>query len=128
MTVRSRLQQKGWRCAMAMVPVLLALSAGASAQAHSQSQVQSTRDYLQRMDTDGDGRVSLAEYQAWMSYAFDGMDRDGDGVLSAAEQPGGKGKPLTRQLHRERLSQRFKRQDVNRDGYLSAVELAAPPQ
>ena len=128
MTVRSRLQQKGWRCAMAMVPVLLALSAGASAQAHSQSQVQSTRDYLQRMDTDGDGRVSLVEYQAWMSYAFDGMDRDGDGVLSAAEQPGGKGKPLTRQLHRERLSQRFKRQDVNRDGYLNAVELAAPPQ
>ena len=130
MTVRRRLQQKGWRCAMAMVPVLLALSAGASAQsqAQAQPQVQSTRDYLQRMDTDGDGRVSLAEYQAWMSYAFDGMDRDGDGVLSAAEQPGGKGKPLTRQLHRERLSQRFNRQDINRDGYLSAVELAAPPQ
>lgn len=130
MTVRSRLQQRGRRCAMAMVPVLLALPAAASAQsqAQSQSQVQSTRDYLQRMDTDGDGRVSLVEYQAWMSYAFDGMDRDGDGVLSAAEQPGGKGKPLTRQLHRERLSQRFKRQDVNRDGYLNAVELAAPPQ
>ena len=34
------------------------------------AQVTATGDYLARMDSDRDGRVSLAEYQAWMSYAF----------------------------------------------------------
>lgn len=104
--------------------VLVALSAPASAQ----PRVETTRDYLQRMDTDGDGRVSLDEYLAWMSYAFDAMDADGDGVLDPAEQPGGTGKAITRSQHIVRLTGRFQRQDVNRDGFLSASELAAPPQ
>ena len=106
-------------CALLLAGVL-PLAAGA--------QVRSSGDYLQRMDANGDGRVSLAEYQDWLSYAFDAMDRDRDGVLSAAEQPGGRGAALTRAEHRARLAQRFARQDGNRDGYLSARELAAPPQ
>src|SRR5690606_38129051 len=39
------------------------------------AQVTRTDEYLARMDGDEDGRVSLADYQAWMSYAFDGIDR-----------------------------------------------------
>ena len=92
------------------------------------AQLQRTGDYLSKMDVDRDGRVSLVEYQDWLSYAFDGMDRDGDGVLSAAEQPGGRGKPLSRAEHRARLAERFRKQDANRDGFLSAKELAAPPR
>lgn len=92
------------------------------------AQVRDSGEYLARMDRDGDGRVSLAEYQAWLSYAFDAMDRDRDGILSAAEQPGGRGQPLTRQQHQARLAERFRRQDANGDGYLSARELAAPPR
>ena len=121
-----RLRRTALGCASAALPALLVLATAAHSQ--SQSQVESTRDYLQRMDADADGRVSRDEYLAWMSYAFDAMDRDGDGVLSPAEQPGGKGKPLSRQQHRERLGSRFQRQDANRDGFLSAVELAAPPR
>ena len=64
------------------------------------AQVQRSSDYLSKMDSDGDGRVSLLEYQNWLSYAFDGMDRNHDGVLSADEQPGGKGKPITREAYR----------------------------
>ena len=89
---------------------------------------QRSGDYLDRMDADGDGKVSVVEYQDWLSYAFDGMDRDRDGVLSAAEQPGGRGQPLTREAHRARLAERFRRQDVDRSGFLDAKELAAPPQ
>lgn len=92
------------------------------------AQVQRTGDYLSKMDADRDGRVSLPEYQDWLSYAFDAMDRDRDGVLSAAEQPGGKGATLTRIEHRARLAERFRKQDANRDGFLSAKELAAPPR
>lgn len=91
-------------------------------------QVQHTSEYLSKMDTDGDGRVSLPEYQDWMSYAFDAMDRDRDGVLSPAEQPGGRGQPVSRSEHRTRLADRFRKQDANRDGALSARELASPPQ
>ncbi|WAC62298.1 calcium-dependent protein kinase 21 [Pseudoxanthomonas sp. SL93] len=94
----------------------------------AQAQVNATSEYLARMDTDADGRVSLLEFQDWMTYAFDARDGDKDGVLSSAEQPGGKGQPITREQHRERLAATFRKQDTNRDGHLSAKELAAPPQ
>lgn len=90
--------------------------------------VQGTGDYLTRMDADDNGQVSLAEYQDWLSYAFDRMDRNRDGVLSVDEQPGGRGKTLTRDEHRTRVAETFKRQDRNRDGVLDTRELAAPPQ
>lgn len=96
--------------------------------APARAQVAATADYLARMDTDGDGRVSLAEYQDWMGYAFDAMDRDGDGRLVAAELPGGKGATVTREAHRARLAAAFNRQDANRDGLLDAKELGAPPR
>ena len=93
-----------------------------------QAQVQGSVDYLARMDTDHDGRVSLPEYQDWLSYAFDAMDRDRDGVLVAAELPGGRGRATTRSEHRARLAAAFGRQDRNGDGVLDARELAAPPR
>lgn len=98
------------------------------ASAVAQAQVTDTGSYLQRMDSDGDGKVSVEEYVQWMLYAFDRMDRNGDGVLTRDELPGGKGSPITREQHRQTLIQRFHRQDANGDGYLSAKELAAPPR
>ncbi len=89
---------------------------------------QRTGDYLGLMDTDRDRRVSPAEYQDWLSYAFDGMDRNRDGVLTPDEQPGGRGKTVTRDEHRQRIAERFKRQDRDRSGFLDAQELASPPQ
>ncbi|MGH8026567.1 MAG: hypothetical protein ACREO0_07550 [Pseudoxanthomonas sp.] len=92
------------------------------------AQVNATSDYLARMDGDGDGRVGLAEYLDWMSYAFDARDLNHDGVLTADELPGGKGQAITRQQHRDRLTATFKKQDLDQNGSLSAKELAAPPQ
>jgi hypothetical protein len=106
-----------------LLPLVLALLPLAAS-----AQVTATGEYLARMDTDRDGRVSLAEYQAWMSYAFDGMDRNRDGVLSVDELPGGRGKPITRDAHLAQLAARFKRQDADGDGFLSEKELAAPPR
>jgi hypothetical protein len=108
--------------------VLAAAALGAAAPVPAMAQVTATSEYLQRMDSDGDGRVSLTEYQAWMSYAFDAMDRDADGVLSAAELPGGKGKPVLRSDYLARIAMTFNRQDLDRSGSLDARELAAPPQ
>lgn len=92
------------------------------------AQVHATGDYLARMDANRDGRVALVEYQDWLSYAFDAMDRNRDSMLTPDELPGRKGKAITRAQHRERLAATFRKQDANRDGFLSAKELAAPPQ
>ncbi|MGN6513127.1 MAG: hypothetical protein ACTHKZ_06060 [Lysobacteraceae bacterium] len=101
----------------------LLLQAGPAA-----AQLRDSAGYLARMDRDGDGRVGLAEYQDWLSYAFDRMDRDHDGVLSPAEQPGGRGPALTRADYRARLAATFHRQDRDGNGVLDARELAAPPR
>jgi Ca2+-binding EF-hand superfamily protein len=105
---------------------LLAMTGTAAAQPQASS------DYLWRMDRDHDGRISLVEYQDWLSYGFDAMDRNHDGVLSADELPsrGGsaEGHPLTREEHRARLAAAFHRQDRNGDGFLDSRELAAPPR
>lgn len=105
-------------CVISMLPAAAPLAA----------QVVQTGDYLARMDSDGDGRVSLEEYQTWMGYAFTQMDRNGDGVLQMDELPAGRGHSVTRAEHRQRLAERFALQDTNHDGYLDAKELAAPPR
>jgi hypothetical protein len=90
--------------------------------------VTSSGEYLARMDTDADRRISLAEFQAWMGYAFERMDADHDGIVSAAELPGGHGRAISLAEHRAALAARFAKQDANHDGRLDARELAAPPQ
>ena len=96
------------------------------------AQPQASADYLSRMDRDHDGRVSLVEYQDWLSYGFDAMDRNHDGVLSPDELPargeGGQGHAVTREEHRARLAAAFHRQDRNGNGFLDSRELAAPPR
>lgn len=113
----------------ALAAALLAAAGWASvASAQVTPAVTRTSDYLERMDSDRDGRVSLAEYQQWMGYAFERMDADGDGVLNPAELPGGRGRPVTWAQHRAALAAAFRRQDLNGDGVLDARELASPPQ
>lgn len=92
------------------------------------AQVTATDDYLARMDADADGRVALAEYQAWMGYAFERMDANRDGVLTVDELPGGRGPDVRLADHRETLASMFVRQDANADGFLDVQELAAPPR
>jgi Ca2+-binding EF-hand superfamily protein len=82
--------------------------------------------YFDVVDTDHDGRISLAEYQERMSWAFRQMDANRDGVLAPSEQlvPA----PTTTLAELQaRLERQFRRQDSNRDGWLSAREFLAPP-
>jgi len=99
----------------------LGLSVAASAQ--------STPDgLLQAMDSNGDGRVSEAEYVAYMSQGFYRLDRNHDGVLEADELPGGRGKPVTLKAWQDDLRREFHRLDRNHHGYLSRQELLQPPR
>jgi Ca2+-binding EF-hand superfamily protein len=87
---------------------------------------------LQRMDSDGDGRISLGEYRAWMSRGFRAMDANGDGVLQPHELPPGtsfrRRMALSLDEHHAQLDARFRLQDVDSSGHLDVRELAAPPQ
>lgn len=87
----------------------------------------SRAEYLQRFDSDGDDRVSAAEYVAYMSQGFRHMDSNGDGIIDTDELPGGSGRPITLQENRDNLRRQFHKLDRSGDGYLNARELTAPP-
>jgi Ca2+-binding EF-hand superfamily protein len=87
-----------------------------------------TSGLLQAMDTNGDGRVSEAEYVAYMSQGFYRLDRNHDGVLESDELPGGHGKPVTLQEWQDNLRKEFRKLDRHHHGYLNAQELMQPPQ
>jgi len=90
---------------------------------------QDTRtQYLQRFDGNADGRVSEAEYVAYMGRGFRSMDSNGDGIIEASELPGGRGQPITLQEYQANLRRQSHRLDRNHDGYLNARELTAPPR
>lgn len=87
----------------------------------------SRSEYLQLFDSNGDGRVSEAEYLVYMSRGFQSMDSNGDGILETDELPGGRGKPITLKEYQDNLRRQFHKLDRHHRGYLNAQELTAPP-
>jgi Ca2+-binding EF-hand superfamily protein len=112
-----------------MRPAVLALMLAAAA-GPAWPVARTPAEYLQRRDADGDGRISLREYQDYLSRGFLALDLDGDGRLSASEMPAGTRarRAPTLESHRRALAATFDRQDANNDGHLDARELAAPPR
>jgi len=88
---------------------------------------QSRSSYFDAVDTDHDGRISLAEFHERMSWAFKQMDRNGDQVLSPDEQLVPNAPELTLAELRRRQAAQYRRQDKNKDGSLSESEFLAPP-
>ena len=88
----------------------------------------SRADYLRHYDSNGDGKVSEAEYVAYMSQGFRNMDSNVDGVLETSELPGGRGKPITLKEYQDNLRHQFRKLDRHHHGWLNAQELTAPPQ
>lgn len=88
-------------------------------------------EYFAGIDRDGDGRISLAEFQDYMSRGFRAMDRNGDGILQDHELPEGvvlrPGQPRTLSALLANLERAFHRMDRDGSGWLSEAELLAPP-
>ena len=101
------------------VPLLLA-----ACLLHAQD---SRADYLRQFDSNGDGKVSEAEYVAYMSRGFERMDLNHDGILETSELPGRRGRPITLKAFQDNLRRQFHRLDRHHHGYLNAQVLTAPP-
>jgi len=72
---------------------------------------------LERLDTDGDGQVSRAEYESH----FDRLDADGDGFVTREEV--GQIREERRTERRERM---FERDDTDGDRMISRDEFSGP--
>lgn len=57
---------------------------------HERRQVEHAQKRLDAMDTDADGKVSVAEFTAARSSRLEARDRNGDGMISADESRHGK--------------------------------------
>jgi Ca2+-binding EF-hand superfamily protein len=112
--------------ALKPVPIfgLALLVCSASSTAFAQTQ----NDYFKRFDHNGDNKISLDEFQINMGFAFDQMDKNRDGILQSDEQVIPNAKQLTREQHRTRIAEQFRKQDQNKDGFLSKIELLSPPR
>lgn len=69
------------------------------------------------MDTDGDGKVSRAEFASYDQQRFAKLDANGDGVLSLSE--------LSTDDGDRDAADKFKKLDTDGDGKLSATEQKA---
>ena len=105
---------------------LLALSPAAGAFGAA-----TTSEYLADLDANGDGKVSLGEYQDYLLAGFRAMDRNRNDILDLDEFPEGtvgpNTAPVTLKSRLRNLKAAFGRQDRNRDGALDAKELGEPP-
>jgi len=98
---------------------------------------------MMRADTNGDGKISRAEFAAMSEQRFTRMDKNGDGAVTADELgdmagrgPGG-GVMAADTDHDGKVSHaeftamataRFARMDTNSDGEITADEMPAPRQ
>jgi Ca2+-binding EF-hand superfamily protein len=98
---------------------------------------------MMRADTNGDGKISRAEYTAMSEQRFARMDKNSDGAITADEVgdmagrgPGG-GVMAADTDHDGKVSHaeftamataRFARMDANSDGDITADEMPAPRQ
>ncbi len=105
------------------------------------SRMRGASDSFRKLDPNGDGKVTLGEFQSWREGQFQTLDADKDGHLSQSELSAGRG-PFARKLLQsfsmidsnqdQKLSRsefleggrrRFLQMDANRDGNVSSDEM-----
>jgi Ca2+-binding EF-hand superfamily protein len=110
--------------------ILLTALPAASAQTTTGPRGHSKTEFLRKYDTDLDGKVSRAEYEAVRSDQFTDIDSDGDGTLTEQEYVAEYTARLDQELEAMRKSQieqakvRFGVMDSDKSARMTAEEFA----
>ncbi|HEY0178121.1 MAG TPA: hypothetical protein VGC30_00630 [Dokdonella sp.] len=80
------------------------------------------QQFLQKIDTNGDGVISRAEYQAWVDGRFDKLDTNGDGRVDAKEI---ESSPATAEHVQKRADGFVQRFDQSGTGVVSKADFEA---
>src|SRR5215468_11492747 len=103
----------------------IALALGATAMAQTGPGAKSPGErfgtqFFERLDTNKDGKITKAEYEASRAAEFKSADKNGDGFISKEEFAA-----YSDQRRADFVDRLFARLDKNGDGKLDAAELAA---
>lgn len=104
--------------AASLVGGLALFALGAPAIAEKSGMMDGHKARLEKMDTDGNGKISKAEAEAAGAAHFAEFDSDGNGSVSFEEFQAQADKH-----HKMMLKHRFEKADKNNDGVLTADEL-----
>lgn len=90
--------------------------------ARSAKHAEARQRFFDRIDTDRDGKISRAEYQAWVDGRFDRMDANHDGSVDAKELAASPAAAERAQKRAERFVQRY---DAGASGKVSKADFEA---
>ena len=94
-------------------------------QKQGQMHGQMAEQMFKQVDTNRDGAISKAEFNAYQGKQFKRMDANGDGKISHDEMDAGHKKPANNGA--THLDKRFQAADANQDGGLNREEAKAMP-
>lgn len=92
---------------------------------HGQMHGQMEEQMFKEADTNSDGAISKAEFNAFQSRYFKKMDTNGDGKITHDEMEAGHNK--IRESGTTHLDRRFNAADANHDGELDRTEAESMP-
>lgn len=90
--------------------------------AKSNRRAEAKQRFFDRIDTDHDGKISRAEYQAWVDGRFDKLDANHDGVVDANEVAQS---PMAAERAQKRAEHFVERYDTSGSGKVSKADFEA---
>ncbi len=87
------------------------------------SEFKGPKEAFQNIDSDSDGKLTEDEMRKHHESMIKEFDKDGNGELSEEEK-----EAMRKEMAERHISEKFKKEDKNGDGFLDQSEFKGPPQ